>query len=316
MFIKKILLLGLVASAFFSANAQNTFPATGNVGIGTNNPQVALDVAGSGAFTGGSVLVDGAGYPGSLVIRGTGDSWQISNLCFTSSHTNRFWFFSYRQDVPEALQLYRFDGTTHKPYQTFLTNGNVGIGTSNPQAKLELIGSGGGSIDFRVNGRMQTGDANTAGGVWLNAANTLFVGQVTPTSLGFYNNGDWRLIVNDQGNVGIGTQNPQAKLAVNGDIFSKKVKVTQTGWADYVFEDSYSLPSLNQVEAFIRQHKHLPNVPSAKEVAANGLDLGDNQAILLKKIEELTLYVIEQNKRIEQLEKNIMLTSKIPIKLR
>jgi hypothetical protein len=114
--------------------------------------------------------------------------------------------------------------------------------------------------------------------------------------------------ITSTGNIGIGTATPQAKLAVNGDVFAKKVKVTATGWPawpDYVFGDGYKLPSLAELEAFIKKNKHLPDVPSAKEVEANGLDLGDNQAILLKKIEELTLYVIEQQKQIEQMRKEL-----------
>lgn len=109
----------------------------------------------------------------------------------------------------------------------------------------------------------------------------------------------------NSGNIGIGTSNPQAKLAVNGDIFSKKVKVTQTGWPDYVFEKDYKIPTLEEVEAFIKKNKHLPDVPSAATIEKEGLDLGSNQAVLLKKIEELTLYLIEQNKRIEAQERKI-----------
>jgi len=113
------------------------------------------------------------------------------------------------------------------------------------------------------------------------------------------------LYVNNSGNVGIGTTNPQAKLAVNGDIFSKKVKVTQTGWPDYVFDSAYQLRSLSQLEQYIQENKHLPDVPSASEVEKNGLDLGDNQAVLLKKIEEITLYVIELKKENEEMKEKI-----------
>ncbi|NCU06110.1 MAG: hypothetical protein GXC73_19290 [Chitinophagaceae bacterium] len=103
------------------------------------------------------------------------------------------------------------------------------------------------------------------------------------------------------------------KLSVNGEIHSKKVRVTQTGWPDYVFEKSYVLPSLKEVEEFIQRHKHLPGVEPAKQIETNGLDLGNNQAVLLKKIEELTLYIIElkkttenQQKEIEQLKRSVL----------
>lgn len=107
-------------------------------------------------------------------------------------------------------------------------------------------------------------------------------------------------------NVGIGTTNPQAKLAVNGIILATKVKVALTGcWSDYVFNIGYPLRPLSEVEQFINQNHHLPEVPSVQEVEKNGLDVGDNQATLLKKIEELTLYVIEQNKKLESQQQQI-----------
>jgi hypothetical protein len=105
----------------------------------------------------------------------------------------------------------------------------------------------------------------------------------------------------DGGYVGIGTTNPTQKLSVDGTVLAKKVKVSQsaTDWPDYVFDSSYQLTPLYQVEKYIQQNKHLPEVPSAAEVKKDGIDLGDNQAVLLKKIEELTLYIIEQNKKLE-----------------
>ena len=101
------------------------------------------------------------------------------------------------------------------------------------------------------------------------------------------------------GNIGIGTTSPTEKLAVNGTILAKRVKVTVTGWPDYVFDSAYQLPSLQSVEQYVQQNKHLPDVPAAAVVEKNGADLGSNQAILLKKVEELTLYIIEQNKKLE-----------------
>jgi len=110
------------------------------------------------------------------------------------------------------------------------------------------------------------------------------------------------------GNVGIGTTDPKEyKLAVNGAAIFTKVQVKATGnpWPDYVFNSNYNLRSLPSLETFIKENNHLPDAPSAKEVERKGLDLGETQAMLLKKIEELTLYVIEQDKKIKNLEKHI-----------
>ena len=87
-------------------------------------------------------------------------------------------------------------------------------------------------------------------------------------------------------------------------IGARKIKVTQvTPWADYVFNDDYKLQSLPDLELFIKSNKHLPEVPSAEQVEKEGIDLGDNQALLLKKIEELTLYMIEMKKELNVLKK-------------
>ena len=107
----------------------------------------------------------------------------------------------------------------------------------------------------------------------------------------------------NDGSLCIGTAVKQSgyKLAVNGIIRAKEIRVN-TGWSDFVFEEDYSLPTLSEVESHIKANKHLPGIPSAAEVEAEGVELGVISSKLLQKVEELTLYVIAQEKRIAALE--------------
>lgn len=109
-------------------------------------------------------------------------------------------------------------------------------------------------------------------------------------------------VVNQNGRVGIGTTNPQAKLAVNGNILAKEIKVkTDISVPDYVFEPGYKVLSLAEIESYVKEHKHLPEVPSAKEIGEEGLDLAEMNLALLKKVEEQTLHLIELQKTINKL---------------
>lgn len=122
-----------------------------------------------------------------------------------------------------------------------------------------------------------------------------------------------KVLLEIDGKVGIGTDDTRGyQLAVMGKVRAHEIKVENSTWPDYVFEKSYQLPSLHDTENHIKEKGHLPGIPSAAEVKVNGIDLGEMNAKLLQKIEELTLYLIEKDKRdkeqqlkIEQLQKQV-----------
>lgn len=195
--------------------------------------------------------------------------------------------------------------------------GNVGIGTLTPNSQLSLskvstvlgdpqtlslyedslinygfaVNGPRGGLDFCANQAV----AGTSFR-WFGGAN-----KTTPKEL---------MVLLGNGNVGIGTTNPTSLLTVAGNIASREVKVTVDAGADFVFEKDYNLPSLEAVDKYIKENKHLPEIASAQEMQKEGINLSEMNIKLLQKIEELTLYTIEQQKSTEKLKQTIEVLNK------
>ena len=189
---------------------------------------------------------------------------------------------------------------------------NIKLGKKNYDSDrlFDVLTSDGGSATFTLHSKRWGGVFNwvreSSGGVDRNIAK--MSGGSSGSYLQLFNhdqnvqvqlNTSGKSFING-GKVGIGTTTPTEKLEVNGIIRSKEVKVEATGWPDYVFSPNYNLRSLEETETFIQENQHLPEIPAATEIEAEGLLLGEMNALLLKKIEELTLHTIEQHKLIDQ----------------
>lgn len=139
-------------------------------------------------------------------------------------------------------------------------------------------------------------------------ADSNFLGTVDTNRLAFRTNNIERMSILKDGSIGIGTKNTYGyKLAVNGTAIFTKVRIKTAGnWPDYVFKKGYKLPDLQELEHYITAHKHLPGIVSEGEVGRNGFDMGDHQAALLKKVEELTLYLIDENKKLREQNERLL----------
>jgi hypothetical protein len=316
--------MSLLTNNLFRITILNT---NGRVGVGTPSPSDMLHVIGN------------ARADQFNSVNGIFNTIGSTNLSFNINNSNRISVLasngyvginkttpSYQLDVNGTINATSFllNGTEQRSSQwantaadIYFNTGNVGLGILAPEAKLH-IKDGNLLLDNGSTPAILTGTGTAELNRYVQLLNS--TGLQTPSGLkaggvlvadtySYASPSKNDLIV--KGKVAIGTPltaNPNNyTLAVNGKIGAKDVQVetSSTTWPDYVFAQDYRLPSLAEVEKFIQENKHLENVPSASEIAKDGHSLGEMDKILLMKIEELTMYLIQQQKEIEELKKKI-----------
>jgi len=206
----------------------------------------------------------------------------------------------------------------------FESNGKVGIGTSQPLNMLDVngnigltpalipmsinsenIGSYAPLLNFSLNFRESNLNPSYVGAAFRLDSRPdfpLYQWLIRPPGQALEQEVVAMALTQD-GNLGIGMGAPQERLSVNGKIRAQEIKVEAGAWPDYVFAPSYELPSIEHTDRFIKANGHLPGIPSAEEVSASGIELGQMNSKLLQKIEELTLHLIDQAKEIAALKK-------------
>ncbi|KAF2515007.1 hypothetical protein EYY60_02815 [Flavobacterium zhairuonense] len=294
------------ANTYFTINK-------GKIGVGTSTPESKLSIYSSYAEGWNSGL--------ELLREDGGKAWITADAEGMKFRTPIDGDGFYFRDNDNNTSLFIADG------------GNIGIGTINPIARLTIqagpngyptplkaISIWGPNTPFNSNSAQEISwDFSGAGSASIRS----YRGTSWDTYMQFSTNSintsgntpQVRMHISENGNIGIGTTNPLNKLDVNGTIHSKEVKVDMNGWSDFVFKKEYILPTLEQVEKHIAEKGHLENIPSEEEVLKNGINLGEMNAKLLQKIEELTLYLIEMKKENEKVKDENKLMKKYQAEL-
>lgn len=327
-----ILTITIIFSGYATLSSQtNTFPASGTVGIGTaapSNPEVKLQIE------------DGSAGIGHY----SADSWlKIQQLSgdgygYAIQHKNASVFTNEQGSVNQALVLGDVSADTNQvllgvslkdpvfspdwiPKLTLTGSGNLGLGTTAPNAKIDVnlgVTSGRGlqligtnlDVDFYIGH-----DGVNYGYYW----RYLGTGSGNENVLQLWSDNlkeedkkvyevkqDGNIFFQNKVAVGTATLPTGYTFAVNGQAMFTYIQVKQEGeWPDYVFSKDYELKDLDEIERFVNENSHLPGMPDGEEVQENGINLAGMNAKLLEKVEELTLYLIEQNKRLDAQDEEI-----------
>jgi hypothetical protein len=299
-----------------SAFSQNWYPLNGNlytdpssakVGIGTSNPSAALDIN-------GNVLISQVGFYG---FRRSSDGAAIPMISVTANGTLSNLQIGSGSGQFSTGYTDIFAGGSSKI--RILGNGNIGIGILIPDALLTINGvANHTATSMHVIGdtKLESGYLDFTRPSFTIAKARIFLSSYTgPAGLRFMMSDDGSfsashsfdaLYIGPTGKLGIGTTNPTAALTVNGRILAEGLDIIlDVPYSDFVFEENYSMPTLGQLDQFIKTNKHLPDVPSAKDFKEKGYNVGQMDDILLRKVEELTLYVIQLKKENEKLQAEI-----------
>jgi hypothetical protein len=315
--------------------------SSGDIGVGTSNPTERLDVLGNirsrdsitaddDIIAGDDVIATGTVQGNNLYVTGPstleGNVLLVGNINSTGTGSfNGNVITNAGMTINDAAGTLSFRTSGDDKGFVQLSDDNLRLGTygTNTNGKFVIRTGGNDWVHVDGSGNVGLGIASPLSKIHIAAGadaglsshGYLMLGPVTGSNLIFDNNeiiartnGQTGSLIlqNDGGSVRIGNVAVPGgyKFAINGKMICEevKVKLASTGWPDYVFADNYQLKSLQEIEKFIIQNKHLPNIPSAAEVEKNGIEIGDMQKRMMEKIEELTLYVIELEKKINELK--------------